>query len=283
MPNVIYIVGPTASGKTNLAISIASKFGGEIICADSRTIYKGLDIGTAKPTKKEMSGIPHYGLDLIEPNESFSASVFYEKAKSWIKQIQNRNNHVVVVGGTGLYVDSLFYDFSFMDKPPIELRSELEKKSVIELQEIINSQGYAMPENEKNKRYLIRAIERKGRVGSRKSPSKDAVMIGLRPPKEVLLERISKRADQIKNDKILEECQWLFKNYGYDAPGATGNIYKSLTPYFKQKASLDECFEVFKKLDYKLAKRQMTWFKRNPNISWFEDAKQAEAYLADIL
>lgn len=283
MSKIIYIVGPTASGKTKLAIDVAKRIGAEIICADSRTIYKGLDIGTAKPTEEEMSGIPHFGLDLIEPNESFSASEFYKKAKDWIKEIRERGKYVVVVGGTGLYIDSLFYDFSFTDKPAIELRNKLETKSVLELQEIINKQGYAMPENYKNKRYLIRSIERKGRVGSRKTPAKGAVIIGLCPPKDILFDSISKRAEQIKNSKILEECQWLFEKYGYDTPGASGNIYKSLAPYFNQKANLDECFEAFVKLDRRLAKRQVTWFKRNPSIVWFNDAKQAEAYLADIL
>lgn len=283
MSRVIYIVGPTASGKTGLAINIAKQFNGEVICADSRTIYKGLDIGTAKPTLEEMRGIKHYGLDLVNPDENYSVADFAANAKVWIKEIQDKNKLPIVVGGTGLYIDALYFKFSLTDKANPELRTKLEGMSLEELHEIIHRHGYKMPENYLNKRYVIRAIERGGREGERHAPSKDDLIVGLNPGKEILYKRICDRALIMRESGVVSEAGKLFNDYGYNAPGASGNIYRSLAPHFRDGLTLSTCFDNFATLDKRLAKRQLTWFKRNKNIKWFVGAEEAEAYLRSIL
>lgn len=283
MNKVIYIVGPTASGKTGLAIQTAEKYGGEIICADSRTIYKNLDIGTAKPTKEEQNGIAHYGIDLIIPSEKFSAAEFTRKAKKWIKNIQDRGKLPIVVGGTGLYVDGLLFNFTFGPEADEVLRKKLEKLSIDELQNMINAQGVKMPENFKNKRYLIRAIERGNHEFRKNEPEVSSLVIGINPDKEELNERIKDRAEAIFKSDILIEAKKLFETYGYDCPGASGNIYRVLKDHFTDGLPLEECKNRFITLDKKLAKRQLTWFKRNKSIKWFSSALEAEKYLNSIL
>lgn len=279
----IFIVGPTASGKTALAIAIAKKYNGEIICADSRTIYRGLDIGTAKPTKDEQCGIKHYGLDLVNPDETFSAAEFAKNSRVWMEDIKNRGKIPIIVGGTGLYIDAIYYGYSFVDKADLSFRQELDKLSIEELQSMIGKNGYEMPENYKNKRYLIRTIERAGSKGFSKMPDKNSIIIGIYPGKEVLVDRINKRAKIMFESGVMEECEWLFGNYGYDAPGGSGNIYRAIAPHFQQGISTKECLENFNALDRKLAKRQMTWFKRNKDIKWFENGAEAERYIGSIL
>lgn len=283
MSRVLYIVGPTASGKTDLAISLAKRYNGEIICADSRTIYKGLDIGTAKPNEQERSSIKHYGLDLVAPSETFSAAKFAEKAKGWIKEIEAKGKLPIIVGGTGLYIDSLFYNYTFVERADGNIREELDKLSIGELYKIIEDKGYEMPENYKNKRYLIRAIERAGEIGSKSSPDAGSVIIGLYPGRDILEARIKNRSELMLGLGVEKECRWLFQHYGFDCPGANGNIYRALAPHFKNESELQDCIEKFKVLDRRLAKRQMTWFKRNEYIKWFENGVEAEKYIGSIL
>lgn len=283
MTRKIYIVGPTASGKTGLAIKIAKKYGGEIICADSRTIYKGLDIGTAKPSIRDRDGVVHHGLDLVLPSKKYSAAQFVGMAKKIIVDIQSRGKLPIIVGGTGLYVDGLYFNFNFGPKADEVLRKKLEKLSITELQEMINEKRLKMPENYKNKRYLIRAIERGGHKPRIIEPDKSAIIIGINPGKETLNQRIAERADVIFKSGVLLEAKKLFEQYGYDCPGASGNIYRVLKDHFLYGASIEVCKEKFISLDKKLAKRQITWFKRNKNIKWFNSALEAEKYLASIL
>ena len=148
----VVIVGPTASGKTGLSIKIAKKYGGEVIAADSRTVYQGLNIGTAKPTVAEQQGIQHWGFDLVGPGASFSVADFKQYATDTMKDIRARNNLPIIVGGTGLYVDALVYDFSLAE-PNLELRRELYHLGVIELQGRIRDKGLLMPVNNQNKRH----------------------------------------------------------------------------------------------------------------------------------
>lgn len=283
MNKILYIVGPTASGKTALAINIAKKYNGEIICADSRTIYKGLNIGTAKPDEIEQDGIKHYGLNLVYPNESFSAAQFARAARGWIEGIEGRGKLPIIVGGTGLYIDALYYSYSFSDKADPKLRSELESLSLEELHKIIISKGYEMPENFKNKRYVIRAIERAGEIVGKNQPNANSVIVGLYPGKEILENRIDKRSKVMLETGVVEECERLFGKYGYESPGGSGNIYRALAPHFREGVNLDECMDNFKVLDKRLAKRQMTWFRRNKDINWFNGASEAEKYLSSIL
>ena len=157
---LIVITGPTASGKTSLAIKLAKLFGGEIISADSRAIYKDINIASAKPTIEERDGVPHWGFDLVEPGERFTAADFKEYAYSKIEDILSRGKIPFLVGGTGLYIDAVLYDYEFGGEVSDVFRRKLNSKSLEELQEYILENKIQMPENFKNKRYLIRAIEK---------------------------------------------------------------------------------------------------------------------------
>lgn len=277
---LLAVVGPTGSGKTALSIELALKFNGEIICADSRTIYKGLDIGTAKPEEDERRGIPHYGLDIIDPSQGFSAAQFQVLARGWIKEIRAKGKLPIIVGGTGLYVDGLIYDFQF--GPPANEGERLiyQSLSVTELQSEIVGRGIDMPENLLNKRYLIRALEQGGLNHAHSSSAPGTVIIGLDPGKDILESRLKKRLDAMIQKGVIDEAKNLFNEYGYNCPGASGNIYRALAPYFKQGVDIEVCFQEFLKLDKKLAKRQRTWFKRNKDIHWFGNPSEAVQFLS---
>jgi len=281
---MLAIVGPTASGKSALAIAIAKKYRGEIICADSRTIYKGLDVGTAKPSLLEQQGIPHYGLDLVEPDESYSAADFQAYAYEKIAEIRERGNLPIMVGGSGLYIDGVLFNFGFGQAAEPSLRAELEDLEIEQLQNRIEEAGYEMPENTLNKRYLIRAIEQGG-VNRKKRPlGTDVLVVGLDPGRQELEQRIRLRARQMLDEGVLEEVRLIEEDYGWEVPAASGNIYRALRPYIEgSTSSLGECIDKFIVLDLQLAKRQRSWFSRNKSIQWFKDAKLAEQFLGSKL
>lgn len=166
---LIVIVGPTASGKTSLAIRLAQKYGGEIICADSRTVYRDMDIGTAKPTPEERALVSHWGLDLVSPGERFTAADFKRYALEKIDEIRARGHVPFIVGGTGLYVDSVVFDYEFGGSVDESQRQELEVLSIEELHKYCFKHNISLPENNKNKRHLIRAIEQRGINSKRKA------------------------------------------------------------------------------------------------------------------
>lgn len=282
--NLVAVVGPTASGKSALAINLAKKYRGEIICADSRTIYRGLDIGTAKPSVLGRQGIPHHGLDLVYPDETYSAADFQAYANQKIAEIKQRGNLPILVGGSGLYIDGVLYNYEFGAASDPGLRAELEDSSIEELQKRIEDAGYEMPENNLNKRYLIRAIEQGG-VNRKKQPlGKDVLVVGLNPGRQEFEKRIRLRAKKMIDDGVLEEVRLIEEDYGWDIPAASGNVYRALRPYIDGSISdLDECLDKSVTLDLQLAKRQLGWFSRNKSIQWFQSAKQAEQFLGSKL
>lgn len=282
--SLIAIVGPTASGKSALAIEIAKKYRGEIICADSRTIYKGLDVGTAKPSLLEQEGIPHYGLNLVEPDEKYSAADFQVYANERIAEIQERGNLPILVGGSGLYIDGVLYNYEFGDEADPLIRAELETLDVEELQKRIEEAGYEMPENDQNKRYLIRAIEQGGVNRSRQPLMKGAIVIGLNPGSDVLESRIRRRVQDMVDNGVLEEARLLDEDYGWSSPGASSNIYRSLRPYIEGSVeTIEKCIDDAITLDKQLAKRQLSWFKRNEDIKWFDKPEAVMAFVSPRL
>lgn len=274
---LVIIVGPTASGKTSLSIELAKKYGGEIISADSRAIYKGMDIGTAKPTAKEQKGVPHWGLDLVEPGEYFSAADFKKYANQKINEIRQRGNIPFLVGGTGLYVDAIFFDYQFGLPANIEIRSKLQHMEVDDLINYCKSSNILLPENFKNKRYLIRSIENNGIASSKNvKPLNNSIIVGIATERGVLRSRIEQRADQLFNNGVVDEARFLGDRYGWDNEAMKSNIYPLIRQYIIGELSLDEISKKFTTLDWRLAKRQMTWMKRNSFIKWLEldDAKK---------
>lgn len=279
---LVAIVGPTASGKTSLAIAIAKQFNGEIIAVDSRTIYKGLDIGTAKPTKEQQAEVKHWGLDVVDPSETYSAAEFKKYAKAAIKDIKGRGKLPILVGGTGLYMDGVLYNFSFAE-PDHKLRAELGEKTIEQLQAMIIKAGYEMPTNSQNKIHLISALERKGEPVKRKKLMKGAVIVGLKPDRVALKRIIKTRAKQMIDDGVMGEVKRAANNYGWDAPGMTGGIYKSMRPVIEGTLSEEQGLKDYVTSDMQLAKRQMTWLKRNPDIEWFIDSRPPKKWLTDRL
>lgn len=282
-PQLIAIVGPTASGKTSLAVDVAKEWDGEIICADSRTIYKGMDVGTAKPTAEEQSQVRHWGLDLVEPDEPFSAADFQAYAKDKIADIRVRGKMPIIVGGTGLYVDSVLYDFTFGPPPDVHKRAELEAMSIEALIDYCKQNNIVLPENHKNKRHLVRAIERKSISAISKSALPDGyLVVGLATKILTLRTRIADRTEQLFERGVEKEATLLGKKYGWNSEAMTGNIYPILHRYLLGELSLTEVKDLFTTADYQLAKRQMTWFRRNPDIMWVR-LTEAKGYIESVL
>ena len=266
---LISIVGPTGSGKTALAIEVAKRFAGEIVCADSRTVYKGMDIGTAKPTFEEQAAVQHWGIDLVEPNQRFTAADFKRYATKKIIDIRTLGKLPLLVGGTGLYIDGVVRDYSFAGEPDFALRQRLEQRSLLELYEYCIKNNITLPENSKNKRYVIRTIERYGQANSeREAYPEQALVVGIATSMTTLRQRLTKRAEHLFANGVVEEAKILGKKYGWDSEAMTGNIYPLIKKYLDQEITMEELKERFVISDYQLAKRQMTWFRRNPSIIW---------------
>ncbi len=273
---VVAIVGQTASGKSDLAMRLAGQFDGEIICADSRTIYKGMDIGTAKPSEKDQQLVPHHGLDLITPNEYFSAAAFKDLATSKVNDIQKRGRLPIIVGGTGLYIDGFIYNYNFQAPVSSLTRSELEALSLHELHERARALGIDEGQTDyKNYRHLSRAVER-GNINPERHPLPENVLIiGLKIEAEQLKERIARRVDTMFDMGFVKESQNLISIYGADAPGLLTPGYKAALRYISGEITLETAKEEFRRNDKHLAKRQMTWFKRNLDIIWVQSDVQA--------
>lgn len=279
---LVVIVGPTASGKSSLAMRVAEKFNGEIICADSRTIYKGMDVGTAKPSAVDQLKVPHWGLDLVEPGERFTVADFKDYVVKKIAETRSRGKLPMLVGGTGLYIDAVVFDYKFGDTD-LNLRSKLEKLSLDELLKWCKEYNIILPENTKNRRYLIRAIEQGG--ASEKGYGEiidNTVVVGIATEKATLNKRIEDRAEQLFADGVVEEAIKLGKKYGWDNEAMTGNIYRLTKMYIDGKISRTELKERFIISDRQLAKKQLTFMKRNEHIKWLS-LEEAENYLTNFL
>lgn len=279
---LIVIVGPTASGKSSLAMELAGRFGGEIICADSRTIYKGMDIGTAKPSREDQARVPHWGLDLVEPGEHFSASDFKEYANKKIEEIRSRGNIPFLVGGSGLYINGVIFDYNFKPQNS-EARVLLEKMTVDELKMYCDENNIMLPENDKNKRYLIRAIERQDDgITEENILINNCIIVGITTKKEILIERIKARSEQLFANGMVEEAKRLGDMYGWESEAMTGNIYRLVKAFVDGTLSESELILKNETADWRLAKRQLTWFKRNEHIEWLE-LEKAQHYLSSRL
>ncbi|MBO4812640.1 tRNA dimethylallyltransferase [Candidatus Saccharibacteria bacterium] len=234
IPTII-ILGPTGSGKTGVSIELAKALNGEIISADSRAIYKGMDIGTAKPTKEEQSSVPHYGLDLVEPGERFTVADWKTYAEDKIKDIRSRGKVPIVVGGTGLYIDALIYDYKFKG-PTGHKIGDIEQKS----------------------------------CSDRKDIKGDYLIIGIKCKTEDLRTRLKKRIDKMFCQDLYDELNSLVQKYGWGSGAMKSDIYEYAWKYLEGELTLEEAKEKCFYEDWHLAKRQMTWFKRNTQIEWME-------------
>ena len=279
---LVVVVGPTASGKSATAMRIAEEFSGEIICSDSRTIYKGMDIGTAKPSREDQARVPHWGLDLVEPGESFTAADFKYYAQQKIQEIRERGHLPLLVGGTGLYVDGLIFDYDFVESDPV-LRAQLENMTVEELIDYCYNNNVELPENQQNRRYVIRAIERKNVSGKRLTqPITNTLIVGITTERDALKHRIATRAEYLFENGMVEEAKMLGEKYGWNSEAMTGNIYKLVKQFLAGEFGKEELKQRFITSDWQLAKRQLTWLKRNPFIIW-KPLDEAYLYIKERL
>jgi tRNA dimethylallyltransferase len=280
---LIVITGPTASGKTSLAIELAEQYGGEIICADSRTVYRGMDIGTAKPTKADQARVRHHLLDVANPDERFTAADFQRLARAAIADIRSRGKIPFVVGGTGLYIDGLILNYQFGDKSDEALRAKLESLSVEELIAMIKKQHISVPENSQNKRYLVRALEQSTINNNRLSePESGTMVVAIATEKAELLERISKRAMQIFEGPIIDETKTLVSRYGWDHESMSGNVYPLVHEMMNGTLTTQHAIEQSIINDWQLAKRQITWLKRHDYVRWCT-LTEARTYIEAVL
>jgi tRNA dimethylallyltransferase len=281
---LVVIVGPTASGKTALAIEVARAHNGEIICADSRTVYKGMDIGTAKPTAKEQAEVSHWGIDLVRPNQSFTAAEFQQYARAKIDEIASRGKLPILVGGTGLYVDSVLFNYQFGPSADPVRRVELEAMPLEQLIEYCQKNSIELPANPKNKRHLVRAIELGGINTNRDRKMRDnTIVVGITASKETLEPRIRMRAEQMFEQDIIAETTTLVATYGLNNEAMTGNIYPIVWRMIQGEITKHEARELFIRADTALAKRQRTWFKRNPTIVWSESRSELRHIIEHFL
>lgn len=284
-PKILCVVGPTASGKTDYAVELALKCGGEVVSCDSMQIYKHMDIGTAKPTADEMKGVKHHMIDIIEPNESFSVARFSEMARECIDDILLRGKIPVLCGGTGLYFDSTINNINF-----IQMDTDEEYRKYLEsaAKEFGNEYVYKILKrvdeesaesiHPNNLKRVIRALEIYKTTGKKKSeldkeqlsePLYEPEITGLMRDREVLYDRINKRVDIMMEKGLVEEVSELIK-MGIDTEATSMQAigYKEIIEYLDGKTSLSDAVDKIKRESRRYAKRQLTWFKRNEKIHW---------------
>lgn len=273
---LIAVVGETASGKSALALELAECLDGEIICADSWTVYGKFDIGTAKPTPEERARVAHHLLDVADPLEGFSAAGFKRLAQESIKDIIARGKTPILVGGTGLYIDSILYDYEFLPPPTAERRQELNALSLTELLEKAEILGLGTEAiDTRNKRRVIRLIENNGRLPTRKPLRPKTLIVGLRILREQLQSKIEQWVDVMLAAGLEQEAQKLADKYGWEVEPMKGIGYREWQGYFAGLQTLVETREQIIRNSLALAKKQRTWFKRNEDINWFDDPAKA--------
>jgi tRNA dimethylallyltransferase len=284
IPPLVVIVGETASGKSALAMELAERFDGEIICADSWTVYKGFDIGTAKPTVQDQKSVPHHLLDVADPVVGFSAAVFQRLTKQAITEITNRGKLPILVGGTGLYIDSVLYDYGFLPPPDPRFRERLNMMSLEELITYAKKHKLDMANiDSRNKRRVIRLIENNGIQPGKRALRKNTIVIGIWVDSEKLRERITERVDLMLKQGLELEVRSLSQRYGWGVEPMKGIGYREWHDYFAGVQSLDDTRMRIVGASVQLAKRQRTWFKRNDSIQWVYDRSYAKDILTTFL
>ncbi|MDJ0331752.1 tRNA (adenosine(37)-N6)-dimethylallyltransferase MiaA [Planococcus sp. S3-L1] len=293
MIDVVAIVGPTASGKTALSLELAKRLNGEIINGDSMQIYRDMTIGTAKILPKEMAGIPHHLLDIKEPDESFSVAEYQFLVREKIAEIRSRGKLPIIVGGTGMYVQAVLFDYRFSEQPvDQQLRDELNK----ELEQTGPEQLYAKllkldPQSDihpNNTRRVIRAVEilmsgqQKGDRNLALSPIYNEVIIGLDMPRDILYDRINQRVETMLQRGLIEEVQALRQRGIRDVQSIQAIGYREIYAYLDEQESLERAIEKLKQNSRKYAKRQFTYFKNKLPIFWIDALADLEKNLHEI-
>lgn len=266
---LVVIVGATATGKTDLAIKLAKEFGGEIVSADSWLVRREANIGTAKPKDNELKEVRHHMIDVISPCEDYSAARYKLEASNSLDDIWGREKLPILVGGTGLYIDSILYNYSFLPASSPETRNKLNSMTLKELIKYATHKG--LPLNlidQRNKRRVIRLIETEGEIPKRGALRNNTLIIGLSATKDQQYERIENRVQGMIDNGLEEEVYYLSKKYGWDCEALKGIGYHEWKLYFEGSQMVVDIKKRIIKDTLMLAKRQNTWFKRNKSIHW---------------
>ena len=284
--DVIVICGPTASGKTKLGIELAKKLNGEIISADSMQIYKDMDIGTAKPTSEERLMAVHHLVDFVSPDQRYSVADFKKDAVKTIEDIISRNKIPIIVGGTGLYINSLIYNIDFKEeKTDLEYRKSLEEKSVQELYEnALKIDPEALKKiSENDRKRITRILEIYHTTGktkteleieSRKEVPYNYHIFVLSMDREILYDRINRRVDMMLEQGLIEEVQKVIRKYNYFPTAMQGLGYKEVVEYLENKLTKEEMIEKIKQESRRYAKRQLTWFRAYKQAVWLDGTQK---------
>lgn len=283
---VIVIGGPTASGKTKLSIELAKRINGEIVSADSMQIYKDMNIGTAKPTKGEMQDIKHYMLDFVSPDERFSVAEYKILAKKAIREILDKGKVPIVIGGTGLYIESLIYELDFPKiETDLQYRNELENQvEIYGLEYLYNKALEIDPEamnkiSLNDKKRILRVLEVYQQTGktktqldkeTRKEPEYDYKLFSIDMNRQILYDRINKRVDIMIKDGLVEEVKGICDKYKEFPTAMQGLGYKEVVEYLENKVTYEEMVEKIKQESRRYAKRQLTWFRKYEDITWID-------------
>lgn len=289
---IIVLTGPTASGKTAISLEIAKKYNCEIICADSMTVYRGMDIGTDKPTLDDMNGIPHHLLDIVNPDEEFNVALFCTKVKEIVADIHSRGKVPMLVGGSVMYIDAYIYDYQMPEVAPnTALREHLDDKTS---EELFKQLCECDPDCEwtvdrHNKRRIIRAIEVCQATGkplsaqkSKKPLPENVLYLAVDREREVLYSQIDKRVDVMFRQGFVDEVRALHALYDHNtAMQAAG--YRQIIQLLDGEIDLETAIAKTKQVHRNYAKRQLTWLRRNEDIHWVEDSAKAEELITKFL
>ena len=283
---LIVVLGPTATGKTDLAIHLARRFGGEIISADSMQIYRGLDSGTAKATVQEQQAAPHHLIDICDPQQRFSVADYLTLAREKITEIAGRGAVPIIAGGTGLYISSLIEGIRFLDEPAddglrarlVQQARELGGEEMYRRLEALDPQAAAVihPHNEKRVLRALELYKKTGRtITSQREQSRtqeapyNPLLLGLNfESREQLYQRIGLRIDRMVEQGVLEEARRVYENQNGWITAAQAIGYKEFFPYFEGTATLEACVDKLKQATRNYAKRQLTWFRRMERVNW---------------
>lgn len=299
-PRVIVIGGPTASGKTDLSVELAKQINGQIISADSMQIYKEMDIGTAKITEEEMQGIPHYMIDIVSPDQRYSVAQYKEEAEKTIKKILEQGKVPIIVGGTGLYINSLIYNIQYQDiQLDEEYRKKLEERAEAgELQTLWEEAKKIDPEamksiSENDQKRILRVLEIYHQTGKNKteleresrkqSPLYDYKVFGVTRERELLYSRINQRVDIMLEKGLVQEVERLMKKYEKFPTAMQGLGYKEVVEYIEGNITYEEMTEKVKLESRRYAKRQLTWFRAIKGIVWLNGSEEMQNNIHIIL
>ena len=275
---IIVVVGPTGVGKTKMSVELAKHYDAEIINADSMQVYKYLNIGTAKVTEKEKEGVPHHLFDICEVNDIYTVYDYQRDARAKIKELQDKNKNIIIVGGTGLYIRALLFDYKFKDEDSEELNlyEDLSNQEILnKILEYDEDCDIHVNNRKRLVRYLNKLEQDLVLENNGSTPLYDFTMIGLTTDRDTLYDKINKRVDKMVDEGLIDEVKYFYDNDVRSKAIETGIGYKELYKYFDKEISLEEALDLIKKNSRRYAKRQYTFFNNQLDVEWFENQDEA--------